>query len=136
MDITNNVVHYNGNCGVAPWSTEARGRIKNNIIVANGWRDQWVCPCVGVWNYGDWAKWEFTNNIVWDNVKADYEDIWDQTGLHGNISEDPMFVDTTEFRLAPESPARHAGDSLIFNRDASRSHIGLYGGPQAPVIEE
>lgn len=134
MDISNNLVRHNGNCGVAPWSTEARGRIKNNIIVANGWRDQWVCPCVGVWNYGDWAKWEFTNNIVWNNVKAEYEDIWDQTGLNGNISENPMFLDTLSFRLAPESPARGSGDSLIFNRDGSRSDMGLYGGPQARQV--
>ena len=133
MDMTNNVIYSNGNCGVAPWSTEARGRIKNNIIVANGWRDQWVCPCVGVWNYGDWAKWEFTNNIVWNNVKAEYEDIWDQTGFNGNINEDPKFADTTSFRLADDSPAWHAGDSLIYNRDGSRSHIGLSGGPQAPL---
>ena len=77
MDMVNNVVYHNGNCGIAPWSTESRGRIVNNIIVENGWREQWVCPCVGVWNSGDWAKWEFRNNIVFNNVAGEYEDIWD-----------------------------------------------------------
>jgi hypothetical protein len=132
LEATNNVVHHNGNCGVAPWSTESRGRIINNIITENGWRDQWVCPCVGVWNYGDWAKWVFRNNIVWNNKVANYEAIWDQSGLNGNLSVDPQFADDGTFRLREDSPALHAGDSTIYNLDGSRSHIGLYGGPWAP----
>jgi len=127
----NNVIHHNGNCGLAPWSTEAGGRIINNIITANGWREQWVCPCVGVWNYGDWAKWDFHHNIVWGNEQGQYQDIWDQTDINGNLSVDPMFLGDGDYRLGPESPARQAGDSLIYDRDGSRSDIGLYGGPQA-----
>ena len=130
-DFSNNVVYHNGNCGIAPWSTEARGRIINNIVARNGWREQWVCPCVGVWNYGDWAKWEFTNNIVWDNQAGNYEGIWDQTDLNGNLNVDPLFVDETDFLLQENSPARHVGDSAVYNVDGSRSHIGLTGGPQA-----
>ncbi|HWR83242.1 MAG TPA: right-handed parallel beta-helix repeat-containing protein, partial [Candidatus Deferrimicrobium sp.] len=131
MDMTNNVVSHNGNCGIAPWSTESRGRIVNNIVVDNGWREQWVCPCVGVWNYGDWAKWEFAYNIVWGNDSGEYRDIWDQTGLNGNRSEDPKLVGNGDYHLLPDSPARHAGDTLIRNPDGSVSDIGLYGGPQA-----
>jgi len=131
MDITNNVVYHNGNCGVAPWSTESRGRIVNNIVARNGWRNQWVCPCVGVWNYGDWAKWKFANNIVWANDSGEYKDIWDQTGFNGNLNEDPKFVGEGDFHLQEDSPARHAGDTLIYNTDGSTSDIGLYGGPQA-----
>ena len=131
LEATNNVIHHNGNCGVAPWSTDSHGRFVNNIITENGWRDQWVCPCVGVWNYGDWAKWVFRNNIVWGNVAGEYEAIWDQTDMNGNLSVDPMFVGESDFRLSPESPALHAGDSTMFNLDGSRSHIGLYGGPRS-----
>jgi hypothetical protein len=134
LEATNNVIHHNGNCGVAPWSSDARGRIINNIVTRNGWREQWVCPCVGVWNYGDWAKWVFRNNIVWGNEAGDYEDIWDHSDINGNLNVDPMFRDDDDFRLGPESPASHAGDSTIFNLDGSRSHIGLYGGPRA--VEE
>ena len=132
MDITNNVVYHNGNCGIAPWSTESRGRIINNIVTQNGWRDKWVCPCVGVWNYGDWAKWEFAHNIVWGNQAGDYEDIWDQTGLNGNLNVDPLFLDTesADFHLKPESPGLHGGDSLIYNVDGTVSDLGIYGGPQ------
>ncbi|RME27482.1 MAG: hypothetical protein D6800_05040, partial [Candidatus Zixiibacteriota bacterium] len=125
------------------WSIDARGRFINNIVVENGWRDQWVCPCVGVWNYGDWAKWIFHNNIVWHNKAGDYEAIWDQVGINGNLSVDPMFIggatDSTDlmsplmprFFLKPDSPARHAGDSTIYNLDGSVSDIGLSGGPVA-----
>lgn len=131
MDIANNVIDSNGNCGVAPWSTDSRGRIVNNIICRNGWRDQWVCPCVGVWNYGDWAKWDFAFNIVWDNSEGNYQDIWDQTGLNGNLSVDPLFTDSLIFQPGIGSPALNVGDSTIYNKDGSRSHIGLTGGPQA-----
>ncbi len=131
MEATNNVIHHNGNCGVAPWSTGSRGRLINNIITQNGWRDQWVCPCVGVWNYGDWAKWTFRNNIVWGNEAGNYEGIWDQTGIGGNLNLDPTFPAEGDYSLTEGSPAYQAGDSLIYNLDGSRSHIGLYGGPQA-----
>jgi len=131
MDMMNNVVFHNGNCGIAPWSTEARGRIVNNIIADNGWREQWVCPCVGVWNYGDWAKWRFAHNIVWNNKAGQYEGIWDQTEINGNLNVDPGFVGPTDFHLSKDSPAWHAGDSSTYNIDGSISHIGLYGGPQA-----
>ena len=144
MEATNNVIHHNGNCGFAPWSTEARGRFINNIVDENGWRDQWVCPCVGVWNYGDFGEWVFRNNIVWNNRDGEYEDIWDQTGSNGNLNVDPKFLgarkDTTEnlsarqfqsFFLTDDSPARHAGDSTIFNLDGTISNIGLTGGPSA-----
>lgn len=131
MDISNNVVFSNGNCGVAPWSTAAHGRIVNNIITANGWRKQWVCPCVGVWNYGDWAKWEFSNNIVWGNVDGDYRDIWDQSEINGNLNVDPLFVDTISFRLAEGSPGIDAGRADIGDPDGGKSDIGAYGGPKA-----
>ncbi len=131
MDFTNNVVHHNGNCGVAPWSTESRGRIVNNIITENGWRDKWVCPCVGVWNYGDWAKWRFANNIVWGNKSGEYDGIWDQTEINGNLSKDPLFVGAGSYQLRDSSPAVHAGDTTMFNTDGTASTIGLTGGPQA-----
>jgi hypothetical protein len=131
MDVANNVVNHNGNCGVAPWSTESRGRIVNNIITNNGWREQWVCPCVGVWNFGDWAKWEFANNIVWNNTDGNYRDIWDQTEINGNLSVDPEFVGESVFLLRDNSPAVDNGHPEISDPDGSRSDIGLYGGPQA-----
>lgn len=130
MDVTNNLVIHNGNCGIAPWSTDSRGRIVNNIVTKNGWRKQWVCPCVGIWNYGDWAKWEFAHNIVWENETGNYQDIWDQSGINGNLNVDPMFMSETDYHLKTGSPAINAGDSVLYDIDGSVSDIGLYGGPQ------
>ena len=90
-----------------------------------------VCPCVGVWNYGDWAKWDFRHNIVWGNEAGNYQDIWDQSEINGNLSVDPKFIGEGDFHLQEDSPAWNAGDTLIFNTDGTVSHIGLYGGPQA-----
>ena len=136
MDIANNIVNHNGNCGVAPWSTGCRGRIINNIIIDNGWRKEWVCPCVGVWNYGDWAKWEFGYNIVWDNKDGNYRDIWDQSDLNGNLSVDPKFKGDGIFILNSDSPAINAGHPKTSDIDGSRSDIGLYGGPRERVLEK
>ncbi len=131
LEAINNVIHRNGNCGIAPWSTDCRGRIINNIITGNGWRDQWICPCVGVWNYGDWAKWDFRNNIVWNNAEGDYRDIWEQSDINGNLSVDPLLSDDGRYEPGEDSPVWHAGAVQIFNVDGSTSHIGHRGGPQA-----
>ena len=131
MDISNNLVRHNGNCGVAPWSTESRGRIINNIIIKNGWRKEWVCPCVGVWNYGDWAKWNFSYNIVWDNKEGNYRDIWDQTDINGNLSVDPKFENDSSLVFQPDSPTIDTGDPELSDPDGTRSDIGIWGGPQA-----
>ncbi len=134
MDASNNLVHHNGNCGVASWSSESRGRFINNIITDNGWREQWVCPCVGVMNSGDWAKFDFRHNIVWGNEAGEYQGIWDQTGIEGNLSVDPMFADDVSFEPQENSPTWNGGDSLIFNTDGTRSHIGPFGGPQGRTL--
>lgn len=134
MDAANNVIYHNGQCGFAPFSSECRGRFINNIVTENGWRDRGernICPCVGVQNYGDWAKWVFRNNIVYKNLAGDYNDIFDQTGINENLKVDPGFRQDGSYRLMPDSPALHAGDSTIYNTDGSQSHIGLTGGPQA-----
>ncbi len=133
MDMANNVIYHNGNCGAAVWSTASRGRIVNNIITANGWRKEWVCPCVGVWNYGDWSKWEFSYNLVWNNSAGNYEAIWDQTDHNGNISVNPEFAGESIFLLEKSSPAIDTGDPEISDPDGSRSDIGLTGGPQAKL---
>jgi len=131
MDVCNNVVHHNGNCGIAVWGSNTSGRFVNNIITENGWKKFWVCPCVGVYNYGDWSKWDFSYNLVWNNKEGNYRDIWDQTGVNNNISADPEFLDKTFFLPNRGSPVIDAGHQEISDPDGSCSDIGLYGGPQA-----
>lgn len=129
VDIANNLVIRNGNCGLAIWSDSCAGRITNNIIVENGWREEWVCPPVGFWNYGHPGRFMIGYNDVFNNAGGQYRDMPDQTDRLGNISADPLFKGKDDFRLLPDSPCRDSGDPNINDRDGSRSDMGLYGGP-------
>ena len=131
MEVRNNVITHNGNCGFAAWSEEARGYVKNNIIVNNGWRDEWVCPCVGVWMNGKLANFPVSYNNVWNNSAGNYLDMPEWTDKYGNLSVDPQFVDSLDFRLKPTSPLIGQGDPYYTNLDGSRSDMGAYGGQNA-----
>ncbi len=131
MDATNNIVFHNGNCGMAIWGDECTGRFSNNVIVDNGWRDQWVCPCVGIWNAGKLFNFDVSYNNVWNNKNGQYGEMPDYSDRNGNVSIDPKFIDTDSFKLAPDSPMINKGNPLISDPDGSNSDIGLYGGPKA-----
>ncbi len=131
MEAANNVVTRNGNCGFALWSDEATGLFTNNIVTENGWREEWVCPPVGVWMNGDPANVEITHNDVWNNVAGEYRDIDDLTGVDGNISLDPLFADSLDFHLLEGSPAVDAGNPLFTDPDGGPPDIGIHGGPSA-----
>ncbi len=131
MDATNNIVYNNGNCGMAIWSDECSGRFSNNIIMKNGWRKQWVCPCVGIWNYGTLYNFEISYNNVWDNAEGEYRDMPDYTEKYGNISVDPLFIDFENFKLAEGSPLIDSGNPLLTDLDGTNSDRGIYGGPKA-----
>lgn len=131
MDATNNVVYHNGNCGMAVWSDECTGRFSNNIVSDNGWRKEWVCPCIGIWNYGTLYNFDISYNDVWNNKEGQYKDMPDYTDRNGNISVDPGFLDEDGFYLKDDSPLKDSGNPLLTDPDGSRSDIGLYGGPRA-----
>ncbi|OGC89314.1 MAG: hypothetical protein A2W25_13440 [candidate division Zixibacteria bacterium RBG_16_53_22] len=131
MDATNNVVYHNGNCGMAIWSEECTGRFSNNIVAENGWRDEWVCPCVGIWNYGRLFNFDISYNNVWNNKTGQYRDMPDYTERKGNVSVDPKFADTDSFTLAPDSPMKDSGNPLLTDPDGTASDIGVFGGPRA-----
>lgn len=131
LDAINNNVIHNGNCGMALWSEESRGRFINNVVVYNGWREQWVSPQVGIWNNGNPANFIITHNDVWGNVMGNYRDMEDLTGKDGNISEDPLFMSDEDFHLQPNSPCRDAGSATLSEGDGSVSDMGMFGGPGA-----
>jgi parallel beta-helix repeat protein len=131
MDATNNVVYHNGNCGMAIWGDDCTGRFSNNIVADNGWRDEWVCPCVGIWNAGKLFNFDISYNDVWNNKAGQYRDMPDPTENDGNLSIDPKFSDTDSFTLAPDSPLIDQGNPLLTDPDGSPSDIGLLGGPRA-----
>jgi len=130
MDCANNLIFRNGNCGFGLWGKEAKGRMTNNVIAANGWRKEWVCPQVGVWNYGHPLQFPMTYNVLWDNVAGDWRDMPDYTDEYGNVHADPLW-DTLTFVPQPESPLIDTGDPELTDPDGTPSDIGIYGGPQA-----
>jgi hypothetical protein len=69
-------------------------------------------------------------NDVWGNASGQYEGIPDQTGINGNISDDPMLSVDGSFALGLGSPCIDTGDSAAADTDGSRCDIGIYGGPQ------
>ena len=143
MDATNNAVVRNGNCGMALWDDSIQGRFANNLVYQNGWRKQWVCPCVGIWDAGQPRDFSVRNNLVFANEKGNYKAVefdedkpgptYDLTGQFGNLSVDPQLADTVLYHVLSGSPLIDAGDTLVSDLDGSRSDIGLYGGPGAWV---
>ncbi len=131
MEAANNVITRNGNCGFALWSDEAKGSFTNNIVAANGWREEWVCPPVGVWMNGASENVEISYNNVWENVAGDYRDTDDLTGSDGNISLNPTFADSFDFHLSPGSPCLDSGNPVFTDPDGGPSDMGMYGGPAA-----
>lgn len=130
MDCANNIIFRNGNCGFGLWGPDAHGRMSNNVIVLNGWRDQWVCPRVGVWNYGHPLLFPMSYNVLWDNVEGDWRDMPDYTGEYSNVHLDPLW-DTLTFVPQAGSPLIDNGNPELTDPDGTRSDIGIYGGPQA-----
>jgi hypothetical protein len=131
MDASNNIITHNGNCGFAVWSAECKGVCTNNIITENGWRKEWVCPCVGIWATDINPNFSITYNDVWNNNAGNYKDLPDLTEQNGNLSVDPPFENQTDFHLKPNSPLIDQGNPLLTDPDGSISDIGIHGGPNA-----
>lgn len=117
-------------------------RISNNIITNNNGAG--ILLAGSVYTYIPEKTEEILNSIqyndVFNNQGGNYVDtrLRDQTGIHGNISEDPLFVDATngDYHLQPNSPSKDTGDPSILDPDGSRSDMGAYGGPNAKAEEE
>lgn len=131
MEARNNVIVRNGNCGFAAWSDDARGIVKNNIIAFNGWKEEWVCPCVGLWMNGKLANFPISYNDISGNKAGNYKGMPAWTGLYGNLSVNPQFADSLDFHLQETSPLKGMGDPYYTNPDGSRSDMGAYGGQGA-----
>jgi hypothetical protein len=132
MEAANNVITKNGNCGFGIWGKEAVGLCTNNIITENGWKEQWVCPCVGIWMVELNPNFLVTYNNIWGNAKGNYQDMPDQTEINGNISIDPKFQDF----FPQEDSLRDKGNPIFTDPDGSPSDLGIYGGPDAPILLE
>ncbi|MCB2197763.1 right-handed parallel beta-helix repeat-containing protein [bacterium] len=142
LDCVNNIIARAGNCGFAVWSEESRGRLVNTVIYAPGWRDEWVCPRVGVWNNGPNDAFLAHNNIIFDPEEEAWRaSFWSEgsddaenttlppdSTLDGRFMIlDPCFTDpdNNDFRPLPSSPLLDRGSLLESDVDGSRANIGL-----------
>ncbi|MDK9701427.1 MAG: right-handed parallel beta-helix repeat-containing protein, partial [bacterium] len=110
----NNAILRNGNCGVAQWSDSSQAEFYNNLIIGNGWRKEWVCPCVGYWQGGH-GKTFLNNNLFWQNVASETQgldfDIFanrrvkvsDYFSVTGNLSDHPGDIDSLGYPIHPET---------------------------------
>ena len=86
------------------------------------------------WRYGIWATLDTLDDTiafsdVWSNAGGNYIGLPDQTGLNGNISENPLYVDGEpyDYHLLAPSPCIDAGDPLSEpDSDATRADMGAY----------
>ena len=75
---------------------------------------------------------------AYDNLPVNYWSMTDPTGTNGNISADPLYLDTSspyamlwDLHLDVGSPLIDAGDPSLLDPDGSPSDIGAFGGPGA-----
>ncbi len=99
VDLVNNTL-YDGWDAIGIFSN-SHARLKNNII------NRFACCGIRCYS-GTWT-------IEYNNISQNDPNYWglpDQTGLNGNISADPLFLDRGEYdlRLTLDSPCIDAGD--------------------------
>jgi len=54
-------------------------------------------------------------------------------GNQGVINQNPLFFSSTDFRIPPHSPSWDTGNPTLKDPDGSRSDMGYFGGPDAPI---
>ncbi|MCX7835880.1 MAG: right-handed parallel beta-helix repeat-containing protein [bacterium] len=142
----NNAIVKNGNCGVGVWSDSCTMKLSNNLIGENGWKTQWVCPCVGLWRVGRGTV-HLRYNLFWLNDSGATKDVdWDITQDDAVPDSIPNWVQVGN-RILLESPLdeqnnpkpdqwewlKNGGDPMLVNRDGTRSGYGPWFGSSAPT---
>lgn len=106
--------------------------LKNNIIVNHTYGIRVDCNT---------PPFSIQYNDVWNNYGGNYmrfscplsynDGPFTPSPATGEISKDPLFVNSSDFHLQSASPAINTGDPSILDRDGSRSDMGGYGGPNS-----
>lgn len=112
--VNNTVVNNAPNCGVCTYV--ASTTITNNIVSNNGF---------GLGAFGVTPTIRF-NDVF--NAGGNYSDIPNQTGLNGNISADPQFVNAAggDYRLNSGSPAINTGTDVGIPFAGSAPDMGAF----------
>ena len=108
--LVNNTVVWNASIGILADGFDAGTTLENNVIV--GTPGQTAVEC-GNFNDTNPPQFDF-NNVFADSGGTTYGGICaDQTGVDGNISADPLFVDPggDDFRLAAGSSSVDVGNN-------------------------
>jgi hypothetical protein len=115
--------------------------IKNNLFTGNfgiavrtdgnsTYRDIFNNHISGGVNYGFYGHSPLRFNNFWDNGRNYRTDDGSIIDSISNISKFPMFIDgNSDYHLQAFSPLIDKGDTIVKDKDSSRSDIGLYGGP-------
>ncbi len=103
--VNNTIVHNTGGAAVYTFGF-SRPSIYNNVIAFND---------AGIWN-GEYALPSLANNNFYGNNAFDY---WGVSPGIGDISADPLFVDSTvgDYHLRVGSPCINAGDNTVVQFD-------------------
>jgi len=129
-------IYYNG-------STIAK--VQNCVLVNTGQRKGTKIAQIYAEPYGL----SVVNTILWTFSSGDFNDAiasgccedkvgilycrtWDGEGT-GGTNKNPQFLSSTDFRITNTSPCWDTGKPDIYDPDGSRSDMGYYGGPDAPV---
>lgn len=107
--VTNNTIVANGSNekGANLDISRSNNTTITNNIIAHGLNNAGVY----VSNPDDYSI-SFKYNDVWNNEGGNYSRIEDRTGMEGNISDDPLFVnpDVNDYHLQIDSSCINAGD--------------------------
>ncbi|MDI6792700.1 MAG: clostripain-related cysteine peptidase, partial [bacterium] len=132
--IANTIVARNtGDAGIH--FNEATGLIVNSTIVGNpGGGFGFYLSSVAVLNCIEWDN----NEHNWGNLdNINYSNIEEESEGTGNISEEPLFMNDSDYHLQLCSPCIDTGDpDPAYNDvDGTRNDMGAYGGPGGESYE-
>ncbi len=129
--IENNTLVEGGE-GIKVYSNYAHATAVNNIITNNNY---------GIYTTYSQDSLEIVYNDVWNNSQSNYYGLADQTGVDGNISEEPLFIylDSLNIHLNSKSPAINSGNPLSNysnepEPNGDRINIGAYGNTNSAAV--
>ncbi|MBK7865959.1 MAG: right-handed parallel beta-helix repeat-containing protein [Ignavibacteriales bacterium] len=142
--IYNNIVMslYKTNINISTYGIElGPDTIKNNLLTGNfgvairtngtsTYRDVFNNHISGGGYYGFYGNAPLRFNNFWNNGRHYKTDNGSVVDTISNKIRFPMFVnEEKDYHLQAYSPLIDAGDTLVKDKDGTRSDIGLYGGP-------